>query len=143
MGDWFKIIHIVAVFAWMAGLFYLPRLFVYHSNVGLGSESDVLFRTMERRLLGAIMNPAAIVSWVFGLASAWSGGWLAASPMWLWLKIGLVVLLSGFHIFLMSCQRQFAGGNNRRGQRFYRIINEVPTAILIGIVILVVARPFS
>jgi putative membrane protein len=146
MADWFlwlKIVHVLAVFAWMAGLFYLPRLFVYHSAVAPGSESDRLFQTMERRLLKAIMNPAAVVAWVFGLVAAWSAGWFETFSLWLWLKIGLVLLLTAFHVFLVGCQRGFAAGLNRRTGRFYRMINEVPTLLLIGIVILVVIKPFS
>lgn len=140
---WFKVVHVLAVFAWMAGLFYLPRLFVYHTAVAPGSESDVTFQTMERRLLKAIMNPAAVVAWLFGLATAWSAGWFETFSLWLWLKIGLVVLLTVFHGFLATCHRDFVAGRNRHNGRFYRAINEVPTLLLVGIVILVVVKPFG
>jgi protoporphyrinogen IX oxidase len=126
MADGLKIIHVLAVFAWMAG-----------------SESDQLFRTMERRLLIAIMTPAAIASWVFGLAAAWSGGWLSPVQNWLLMKLALVLLLTAFHVFLMACQRGFAREGNRWSARFYRMVNEIPTLLLIGIVILVVAKPFT
>ncbi len=140
---WFKVAHVVAVFAWMAGLFYLPRLFVYHVGVEPGSETSQLFLTMERRLLKAIMNPAAVASWVFGLLTAWSLGALASVPVWLWLKIGLVACLSAFHLFLAVCHREFASERNRHSANFFRAINEVPTLLLVLIVILVVAKPFG
>lgn len=140
---WFKIVHVIAVFAWMAGLFYLPRLFVYHCGLAGGSDTDRLFCVMERRLLKAIMLPAAVVSWVFGLLTAWSGGYLMAGQAWLWLKIGMVVMLTAFHWFLAGVQADFAAGRNVRSSKFYRVINEAPTVLLIGIVILVLAKPFS
>ncbi len=131
----------LAVFAWMAGLFYLPRLFVYHATIARGSESDLLFQTMERRLLKAIMMPAMIASWTFGLLTAWSAGWFEAGALWLWLKMALVVVLSGFHWFLGLCHAEFVSGTSIRSGRFFRIINEVPTLLLIGIVVLVVVKP--
>jgi protoporphyrinogen IX oxidase len=140
---WLKAAHVVAVFAWMAGLFYLPRLFVYHVAQVRGSASDVMLQTMERRLLKAIMNPAVAASWIFGVVAAWTGGWFEAFTAWLWLKIALVGLLTVFHLFLARCQRAFAAGSNRYPEKFYRIINEVPTLLLIGIVILVVVKPFA
>ena len=133
--------HILAVIAWMAGLFYLPRLFVYHSKAAAGSEMDATFQVMERRLLRAIMNPAMIAVWVFGL---WM---LALYPEWLregWMhaKLLLVLGMSGFHMACARWRRQFAAAGNTRTERFYRIANEVPTLLLIGIVLLVVVKPF-
>jgi protoporphyrinogen IX oxidase len=144
MGEfslWVKVLHILAVFAWMAALFYLPRLFVYHADVARGSESDVLFQTMERRLLNAIMTPAMLASWLFGLLTAWSAGWFEVGAVWLWAKVALVVVLSGFHGFLGRCHREFVAGTSRRSGKFFRVINEVPTVILIAIVVLVVIKP--
>lgn len=146
VADWylvFKVIHVVAVFAWMAGLFYLPRLFVYHSEVAGGSVSYRLLEVMERRLLKAIMLPAAVVSWVFGGLVAVSAGYVSAGPTWLWLKLALVGALTVFHWFLVRCHGDFAAGRNRRSGKFFRVINEVPTVLLIGIVILVVVKPFG
>lgn len=146
VADWYlvlKVIHVVAVFAWMAGLFYLPRLFVYHSGVGVGSDADRLFRVMERRLLKAIMLPAAIASWAFGVLVGLIGGYFAAGEVWLWLKLALVVALTAFHWFLGQCHAAFAAGRNRRSGKFFRAINEVPTVLLIGIVVLVVVKPFG
>lgn len=140
---WFKVVHVVAVFAWMAGLFYLPRLFVYHAGVQRGTESDLLFLGMERRLLTGIMNPAAAVSWIFGLLTAWSIGALAPMPVWLLLKIALVAGMTVFHLFLGACHRNFADGKNLRSSNFYRVINEFPTLLLVFIVVLVVAKPFG
>lgn len=140
---WFKVVHIVAVFAWMAGLFYLPRLFVYHADVQRGSETDLIFLTMERRLLKAILYPAAAVSWVFGFLTAWSIDALAPMPVWLLVKFAAVAGLTAFHWFLGDCHRGFADGKNIRSSKFYRVINEVPTVLLVLIVVLVVAKPFG
>ena len=138
---WLKAVHVIAVVAWMAGLFYLPRLFVYHETTKVGSETSELFKVMERRLLRAITTPAAIAAWVFGLLTAWSGGLAEALPGWLIGKLMLVVVLSGYHVMLARFARDFGVDRRGRGDRFYRIINEVPTALLIGIVILVVVQP--
>jgi len=146
VAEWylvFKVIHVLAVFAWMAGLFYLPRLFVYHSEARVGSEADQVFRVMERRLLKAIMLPAATASWMFGVLAGLSVGYFAAGEVWLWLKLALVVALTAFHWFLGCCHGAFAAGRNHRSGQFFRVINEVPTVLLIGIVILVVVKPFS
>lgn len=135
-----KSLHIISIVAWMAGLLYLPRLFVYHSQLPLGSGARATFETMERRLLKAIMLPAMLVSWAFGvwlatLLGAWSQGWLHA-------KLTLVVLLSGLHGFLSAEARRLAKGGVARSTRFYRVINEVPTVILVLVVFLVVLKPF-
>lgn len=138
--DWIKAFHIIAVIAWMAGMLYLPRLFVYHCEAEAGSKQSETFKVMERRLLRAIINPAMVASWALGLWLAWNGGWFAAP--WFHAKLALVLALSGTHGFLASAVRAFAEDRNTRPQRFYRIINEVPTLFMIGIVILVVVKPF-
>jgi putative membrane protein len=137
-----KTIHIVSVVAWMAGLFYLPRLFVYHSDVAVGGEASELFKVMERRLWLAIMVPAAVATWVTGGLAAWAGGYLAWREYWLLAKVVLVVALTGVHLWLGSMRRSFARDGRPAGSRTFRIANEVPTLLLIGIVILVVIRPF-
>ena len=138
--DWFKAFHIIAVIAWMAGMLYLPRLFVYHAAAEPGSVQSETFKVMERRLLHAIINPAMVATWVLGLWLAYAAGFFA-SP-WFHAKLTLVLVLSGVHGFFVSCVRAFAADRNTRPQRFYRIVNEVPTLLLIAIVILVVVKPF-
>ena len=140
MYEWIKALHVIAVIAWMAGMLYLPRLFVYHCDAEAGSKQSETFKIMERRLLKAIINPAMIVTWLAGLYLAWAGQWFSAH--WLHGKLLLVVLLSGVHGFLSRCVKDFAVDRNSRSQKFYRIINEVPTILMIGIVILVVVKPF-
>ena len=137
---WLKAFHVIAVIAWMAGIFYLPRLFVYHAGSSIGSEKSETFKVMERRLLRAIINPAMIVTWLAGLYLAWSGHWFSSG--WLHAKLALVILLSGVHGFFSRCIKDFASDRNTRSQKFYRIINEVPTVLMILIVILVVVKPF-
>ena len=132
--------HIIAVIAWMAGMLYLPRLFVYHCDAEAGSKQSETFKVMERRLLKAIINPAMIVTWLAGLYLAWSGHWFAAG--WFHGKFALVIVLSGVHGFFSRWVKDFAADRNTRNQKFYRIINEVPTVLMIGIVILVVVKPF-
>jgi putative membrane protein len=140
MYEWLKAFHVIAIIAWMAGMLYLPRLFVYHCEAEPGSRQSETFKVMERRLLTMITNPAMAVSWVLGLWLAWAGGWYAAG--WLHGKIALVLALSGVHGFFVRCVREFGADRNRRSQKFYRIINEVPTILMIGIVILAVVKPF-
>lgn len=137
---WFKALHIVAVISWMAAMLYLPRLFVYHSAAETGSEVSETFKVMERRLLRAIMNPAMIVTWIVGFYMAWST-WLWADG-WFHGKLALVLALSGLHGFFSGQVRAFAEDRNTRTQMFFRIINEVVTVLMIGIVILVVVKPF-
>ena len=137
--DLIKILHIVAVISWMAGLLYLPRIFVYHAQVASNSESDKLFQIMERRLLKFIMTPAMILSFIFGLYMASEIGF---EFVWLHIKITLVLVLAGFHGFLSRCAKNFAKGENKRSQKFFRIINEVPTTLMIAIVALVILKPF-
>jgi len=137
---WLKALHVIAVIAWMAGLLYLPRLFVYHCQAEAGSTQSETFKVMEQRLLRAIMNPAMIVVWVTGPWLAWHLG--TYRDGWLMAKFALVVLLTGYHHALGTWRKDFAADRNRRDQRFFRIANEVPTVLMIGIVILVVVKPF-
>lgn len=140
---WVKSFHIIAMVAWMAAMLYLPRLFVYHSQALVGSPQSETFKVMERRLLRAIATPAMAVTWVLGLILAFQGGFFSGgSNGWLHAKVLLVVLLSGFHGFCAKNVRLFANDANTRSSRFFRIANEVPTVILIAIVILVVVKPF-
>jgi putative membrane protein len=140
MYEWIKALHVIAVIAWMAGMLYLPRLFVYHCEAEMGSKQSETFKVMERRLLRAIINPAMAMTWVAGLYLAWAGHWFSAG--WLHGKLLLVIAMSGLHGFLASCVKDFAADRNLRSHKFYRIINEVPTALMVGIVILVVVKPF-
>lgn len=139
-AGWIKALHVVAIISWMAAMLYLPRLFIYHVAATPGSETSETFKVMERRLLEYIMNPAMVVSWVAGLWLAWvsfgmKGGWLHA-------KLAFVFLLSGVHGFFSASVRRFAEDRNTRSQRFWRIMNEVPTAIMIIVVVLVIVKPF-
>jgi len=135
-----KICHIVAVISWLAGLLYLPRIFVYHTQVAFGSESDKIFQQMEYRLLRYIMNPAMILTLVFGFYLASEIGF---EFIWLHIKITLVFLLVGYQHFLSRCRKNFAAGKNKYSTKFYRIINEVPTILMIAIVALVILKPFA
>jgi putative membrane protein len=137
---WLKALHIIAIIAWMAGMLYLPRLFVYHCEAAVGSVQSETFKVMERRLLRAIINPAMVASWVLGLWLAWSGNFLS-SP-WLYGKLVLVLVMSAVHGMLARWTKDFAADRNRHSQRFFRMMNEVPTLLMIGIVILVVVKPF-
>ena len=140
MYEWIKALHVIAVIAWMAGMLYLPRLFVYHCKAEAGSKQSETFKVMELRLLRAIINPAMIVTWLAGLYLVWAGHWYVAG--WFHVKFLLVLLLSGVHGFLSRAVRDFAADHNQRSQKFYRIINELPTLLMIAIVILVVVKPF-
>lgn len=137
---WLKAVHIIAVISWMAGMLYLPRLFVYHCEAEPGSKQSETFKVMERRLLTMIVNPAMIATWALGLWLAWDGGWLDAG--WFHAKLALVVVLSGVHGMFSRWVRDFAADRNRHAQKFYRIVNEVPTLLMIAIVILAVVKPF-
>jgi len=143
--EWIKAFHIIAVIAWMAGMLYLPRLFVYHCAAEKGSVQSETFKVMERRLLRGIINPAMIAAIALGLWLAWLGpdsryGWFASG--WLWAKIALVLALSAVHGLFARWVKGFAADSNPYSQRFYRFINEVPTVLMIAIVILVVLKPF-
>ena len=140
----FKSIHLIAVISWMAGLLYLPRIFVYHSEAVQNKKSQDLmetFKVMERRLLVYIMNPAMIVSWIFGVLLIHTIGMDNFGSIWLQLKLAFVVILTIYHFFLFQCLRKFAENNNTYSPKFYRIINEIPTVLLIGIVLVVVFKP--
>jgi putative membrane protein len=137
---WVKAAHVIAVISWMAGMLYLPRLFVYHAEAEKGSEKSETFKVMERRLLRAIINPAMVVTWVLGLWLAWRG--FSFSGGWLHAKITAVLLLSGVHGYLSAAVRRFAEDRNEKPSRHWRIVNEIPTVLMIVIVILVVVKPF-
>jgi putative membrane protein len=139
---WMKALHIVSMVAWMAGLLYLPRLFVYHADAPPGSPTAETFKIMERRLLRAIMNPAMIATYLFGILLAVTPGVVDWHAGWIHAKLVLVLALTGYHHLLARWRKDFARDGNTRPARFYRIANEVPTLILIAIVILVVVKPF-
>ena len=141
---WTKALHIISVVAWMAGLFYLPRLFVYHAeSAPPGSASSQTFKTMERRLLRAIMNPAMIATWLFGILLVLTPGVVIwSSDGWIWAKLAFVSLLTWFHHWCAGRRKDFDADANRRPGRTYRIMNEVPTVALLAIVVLVVVKPF-
>ena len=137
---WLKAFHVVAVIAWMAGIFYLPRLFVYHAGSAIGSEKSETFKVMEQRLLAAIMTPAMVATWVLGLMLAALGDlW---SERWLMAKVALVVAVTLFHLWLAARARDFSRDANRVSARAYRMANELPTLLVIAIVILVIVKPF-
>ena len=137
---WLLAFHVIAVIAWMAAMLYLPRLYVYHCRVAPGSEASELLKVMERKLLRVIMNPAMITAWVLGLTLSFSPGiW---SSGWFHTKLLLLLLLSGVHGMFSKWRRDFAHDRNRRSERFYRVMNEVPTLLMIAIVILAVVKPF-
>lgn len=138
--DWIKAFHVIAVIAWMSGMLYLPRLFVYHTQTVPGSTESERFKVMERKLLRLITNPAMVVVWILGPLLAWLTG--AYLDVWLQLKFLLVLGLSGAHGFLARCRKDFANDTNTRSERFYRILNEVPTLFMIAIVILTMVKPF-
>ena len=140
MYEWIKALHVMAVISWMAGMLYLPRLMVYHAEAQIGSIQSETFKIMERRLLKGIINPAMILTWVLGLYLAWyafgfKGGWLHA-------KLLLVVVLSGIHGILVKHVRNFAADRNVKSPRYFRILNEIPAVLMVGIVILVIVKPF-
>lgn len=140
---WLKALHVIAVIAWMAGLLYLPRLFVYHAEAKPGSELSETLKVMERRLYRAIMTPAIAAVWVLGLWILWiAGGAIFASGYWMWAKLLLVLALSGVHDLMGRHLRAFAEDRNDRSQRYFRILNEVPTLLMIAIVVLVIVQPF-
>lgn len=148
MGDWLwelypwtKVLHVISVIAWMAGLFYLPRLFVYHTEqVETGSKTDELFQTMERRLLRAIINPASIATWVFGLSLVFTPGLVDWSMAWPWVKAAAVLGMTWFHHWLAKRRKDFMTGSNRITGRQYRMMNELPTLLMIVIVISVIVK---
>lgn len=140
--EWVKALHIISVIAWMAGMLYLPRLFVYHADAEKGSVQSETFKLMERRLYSGITTPAMIATWVFGLWLAFGFGIVDFSQGWMWLKALLVIALSGIHGFYGRLLRDFANDRNARPAKFFRAINEIPFVIAIVIVISVVVKPF-
>ena len=139
---WTKALHIIAVIAWMAGLLYLPRLFVYHCEAKPGSDKSETFKVMERRLLRGIMNPAMIATWLFGVTLALTPGLVDWSRGWIWVKLAMVLILTAHHHLLALWFQAFRADSNKHSARFYRVMNEIPTLGLIVIVIMVVVRPF-
>lgn len=137
---WLKAAHVIAVISWMAGMLYLPRLFIYHCGAAPGSEMSETFKVMERRLLRIIINPAMVITWTLGLWLAWQGGHFAAG--WLHAKLAFVLALSGVHGFFSAAVRRFGEDRNTLSARQWRMWNEAPTVLMIGIVILVVVKPF-
>lgn len=140
---WIKVLHVVSVISWMAGLFYLPRLFVHHTErVAVGGETDQLFQMMEQKLLRVIMNPAMIGTWVFGLLLVGTPGVVDWAAFWPWAKALCVLAMTWFHHWLGLRRKEFVAGTNSRTGREYRIMNEVPTVLMLVIVVSVIARPF-
>ncbi|WP_159994720.1 protoporphyrinogen oxidase HemJ [Roseomonas sp. 18066] len=139
---WTKALHLVAVIAWMAGLFYLPRLYVYHTPAPIGSDRSELFKVMERRLLRGIMNPAMIATWVLGLTLVATPGVVDWSAGWWHLKFTAVILMSGFHMHLAAARKALLADQRRHSERYWRAMNEVPTVLMVLIVIMVIVKPF-
>ncbi|MFT5487087.1 MAG: putative membrane protein [Paracoccaceae bacterium] len=145
MGDyyeWFKSLHVISVIAWMAGMLYLPRLFVYHADAEVGSDKSETFKIMERRLLRAITNPAMVASFIFGGLMLATPGAIDWSMGWIWVKLAMIVAMSGVHGLLARWRRDFEADRNVRPAKFYRMWNEAPTIPLIVIVIMVIVKPF-
>jgi protoporphyrinogen IX oxidase len=138
---WIKAIHVIAVISWMAGMLYLPRLFVYHSDAPIGSGQSETFKVMEQRLLTVITNPAMVIAWALGAWLAWQGGFWTAP--WFHAKLALVIALSGLHGYLAAATRAFAEDRNTKPARHWRLVNEVPTVLMVAIVILVIVKPFG
>jgi putative membrane protein len=139
---WIKALHIVSVIAWMAGLLYLPRLFAYHAESALGSAQSETFKVMERRLLRVIMNPAMIATYVFGITLLFVPGVVDWSSGWIYAKLGFVALLTAMHHVFALWRKRFLRDGNHRPAKFYKAVNEIPAVLMIGIVVLVVVRPF-
>jgi len=139
---WLKALHVIAVIAWMAGMFYLPRLYVYHCETKPGSAESERFKVMEAKLLRLIINPAMIAAWIFGGALVSIPGVVDWSSGWSWVKAIAVVLMAGFHGALSKWRREFLNDRNRKTGRFYRLANEVPTVLMVIIVVMVIVRPF-
>ena len=140
--DWVRAVHVIAVMAWMAGMLYLPRLFVYHCAAEIGSVQSETFKVMERRLMRAIINPAMTVACTLGILLLLTPGVIDWSTGWIWTKLAALLVLTGQHGFLSRWRRQFAADRNTHSAKFYRLMNEVPTVLMIIIVIMVVVKPF-
>ncbi|MAK10832.1 MAG: protoporphyrinogen oxidase HemJ [Rhizobiales bacterium TMED83] len=142
ISDWVEAFHVISVMFWMAGMYYLPRLFVYHAEAMETEQPFQVFEKMEANLLRIIMNPAMIAAWIFGLLLITRPGFALGAGIWLWTKLALVILLSGYHGFLAVERKKFLMGAPPHSSRFYRMINEVPPVLTIIIVVLVVVQPF-
>lgn len=140
--EWLRALHLIAVMSWMAGLLYLPRLFVYHAEAKKGSKQSEIFKTMERRLYKFIMQPAMGVSWIFGLSMLYANPGIMQGAGWMHAKLLLVILMTGAHHMMGAWMKKFAADENTKSPKFFRIANEVPTVIMIAIVILAVVQPF-
>jgi putative membrane protein len=139
---WLTALHVIAVIAWMAGMFYLPRLFVYHADTAVGSAQSETFKGMERRLLRAIINPAMIATWTFGLLLVFTPGVVDWSKGWPWVKAAAVIAMSALHGNLSRWRKDFEADRNTRPAKFYRTVNEIPTVLVVVIVIMVIVKPF-
>jgi putative membrane protein len=139
---WIKALHVISLIAWMAALFYLPRLYVYHCQVPAGSVESERFKVMERRLLKQIMTPAMIATWVFGILLVLTPGIISWTEGWWYVKLISVILLTGFHGAMSKWRKDFLNDRNRKPERFYRFANEVPTVLMFVIVIMVIVKPF-
>lgn len=139
---WFKALHLMAVISWMAGIFYLPRLYVYHAEAEKGSELSETLKIMERKLLKIIMNPAMIAAWIFGLLMLHANTGIMTGQGWMHAKLTLVLAMSGFHGYLAYTRKVFLRDENKKSHKFYRKINEIPTLLMMAIVILAVVKPF-
>lgn len=139
---WLKALHVIAMVAWMSGLFYLPRLYVYHCQVAPGSAEGERFKVMERRLLKQITNPAMMVTWIAGLLMAFTPGVISWTAGWWHAKLLCVLIMTGFHGACSRWRRDFLNDRNRRSEKFYRMANEIPTLLLVFIVVLVIVQPF-
>lgn len=137
----FKSLHLIAIVSWMAGLLYLPRIFVYHVENYQKKETTKIFETMERKLYFYIMRPAMIVSWLFGFILIYINGFEVLSALWLQIKLLFVIILSAYHEYLGKCMKSLKGGSNTKSSKFFRIINEIPTVLLILIVFIVIFKP--
>ena len=137
----FKALHLIAVISWMAGHLYLPRIFVYHAETSENNEQSETFKLMEKRLYFYIMNPAMILSWIFGLLLIHSQGIISLSLLWMKIKLGLVIILTAYHFYLLAVLKDFQIDNNTKSSKFFRVINEVPTILLIIIIFIVIFKP--
>ncbi|WP_194966794.1 protoporphyrinogen oxidase HemJ [Rickettsia endosymbiont of Cardiosporidium cionae] len=140
--DWYKAAHIISVICWMSGMLYMPRLFVYHSKVKYNSESDVIFKTMERRLMNIIMNPSIVLTYIFGLTNSYIYG-IEALGTWFHIKMVSVTVLTFFHFMEIKWKNDFLHNRNKHSERFYRIVNEIPSLFMLIAVIMVVVKPFE
>lgn len=138
--EWVKAAHVIAIISWMAGMLYLPRLFIYHCDAPKGSPQSETFKVMEQRLMRIIINPAMVLSWVLGAWLVWKGAWISAG--WLHAKLALALAMSGVHGHFSAAVRKFGEDRNDKTARYWRMMNEVPTLLMIGIVVLVVVKPF-